>query len=148
MTTNKIVFVSTVFAFASLVACKSYDIKPGSERIRVFETEPKGCIFLGEIPSVQENTVIGPQTGEVEMDLPTRVDLRNKAFALNGNVIIFMNKNKKNTAADTAKKPAEPTKPAAGAAPAAMSEPEKEEKKITTVFLATVFRCPASIVNQ
>ena len=47
ITKNKLFLV---LGFAALASCKSYDIKPGSERIRVFESEPKGCIFLGEIP--------------------------------------------------------------------------------------------------
>jgi hypothetical protein len=117
----------------ALFSCQSVDIKPGSERIRVFEAEPKGCIFVGEIPSVQENTVTGKPPTEMDMDLPTRVDLRNKAHALSGNVIVFMSKNKK----DAEKKSTTEKK-----------EEDAVEKKIITVFLATVFRCPSAIVNQ
>lgn len=135
------------FAFLSLAACKSYDIKPGSERIRVFEAEPKGCIFLGEIPAEQEDTVVGPTPAEMELKLTTRVELRNKAFALNGNVIVFA-KNKKahaDAAADAKKATAAPA--AVGTStPAVVEAPE--ERKIKTVFLATVFRCPPNIVNQ
>lgn len=157
ITKNKIVFILCL----GLVSCKSFDIKPGSERIRVFETEPKGCIFLGEIPAVQENNVTPAQALNIEMELPTRVELRNKAFTLSGNVIIFLNKNKGNgsaaTTSDTAKKttptattaaPA-PATPAAATTPAvAANDPANEEKKVVTVFLATVFRCPPNIVNQ
>jgi hypothetical protein len=53
-------------------------------------------------------------------------------------VFVFMNKHKKNAPGDASKKTAADTTPEAAA----------EEKKITTVFLATVFRCPAAIVNQ
>ncbi len=158
ITKNKIFFI----LFLSLVSCKSYDIKPGSERIRVFETEPKGCIFLGEIPAVQTNEVTPAQALNIEMELPTRVELRNKAFMLNGNVIIFMNKKNAASAATTADTTAKKTPPAAapaggtaqtaGAPPTAVpnssSADPNEEKKVTTVFLATVFRCPPNIVNQ
>ncbi len=135
---NKVI---TFLFLASLFSCQTIDIKPGSERIRVFESEPKGCIFVGEIPSVQENKVTGLPPTEVDMDLPTRVDLRNKAHTLGGNVIVFTasNKNKKNS---------EAVKKAIPVAGSAEAEAASAEKKITTVFLATVFRCPGSIVNQ
>ncbi len=129
---NKII---VAFLLAGMMSCQTIDIKPGSERVRVFEAEPKGCVFVGEIPSVQENTITGMPPTEVDMGLPTRVELRNKAHDLGGNVIVFMNKNKNKTAADL-------KKPTAGA------EEDKSEKKISTVFLATVFRCPSAIVNQ
>ena len=157
ITKNKFFFILIL----SLVSCKSFDIKPGSERIRVFETEPKGCIFLGEIPAVQENNVTPAQALNIEMELPTRVELRNKAYSLSGNVIIFMNKNKSNgsaaTTSDTAAKKTTPqasatTAPATAATSAppavAANDPANEEKKVVTVFLATVFRCPPNIVNQ
>ena len=138
MTAMNRIFIAVILT--TLFSCKQIDIKPGSERIRVFEAEPKGCIFVGEIPSVQENTVTGLPPTEVDMDLPTRVDLRNKAHSLGGNVIVFSHPNKEKKAALEAAKKTTPT--------AADKEAETLEKKISTVFLATVFRCPASIVNQ
>lgn len=146
-----------LLGFAALASCKSYDIKPGSERIRLFESEPKGCIFLGEIPAEQEDTVVGHPSTEPEMSLPTRVELRNKAFALNANVIVFMNKNKKTAATGIAGAPVgDPKKSSATPATGPTSNPpgamapaqELEERKIKTVYLATVFRCPPNIVNQ
>lgn len=130
---NKII---VAFLLAGMMSCQTIDIKPGSERVRVFEAEPKGCVFVGEIPSVQENTITGMPPTEVDMGLPTRVELRNKAHDLGGNVIVFMNKNKNKQGSD-AKKPS-----------ASSAEEDKTEKKISTVFLATVFRCPSAIVNQ
>lgn len=151
MTTTNKIFLT--LGFAVLTSCKSYDIKPGSERIRVFETEPKGCIFLGEIPTEQEDKVTGPAPIETEMSLPTRVELRNKAFALNANVIVFASKHKKAgasalppTAADAKKAPAAPA--ATPTPPTPNSNEAESERKIMTVFLATVFRCPPNIVNQ
>lgn len=163
ITTNK---AFLILGFAVLASCKSFDIKPGSERIRVFESEPKGCIFLGEIPAEQEDTVTGATPREIEMSLPTRVEMRNKAYALNANVIVFLSKNKKASSAAPAPVEAPPKKaattpeaPAAGKAeavtPAAAPTPSPSavtdndsERKVNTVFLATVFRCPPNIVNQ
>lgn len=131
-----------VFLFF-VVSCKSYDINPGSERIRVFDAEPKGCVYVGEVSAVQEDVVPSSVVGDQEMTIGTRVDLRNKAHALGGNILVFMDKNrgkdKKQTAA-----------PAAAAAKKveATAEEDKSDKKLTTVFLATVFRCPSAILNQ
>lgn len=147
-----------VLGFAVLASCKSYDIKPGSERIRVFESEPKGCIFLGEIPAEQEDKVVGKRT-EIEMSLLTRVELRNKAHELQANVIVFANRNKKASSVAVPAAPAvtDPKKAAAvGTAAEAPAPPppvvekgdDDSERKVTTVFLATVFRCPPNIVNQ
>lgn len=135
MTSKALTFL---FLFFSL-SCQSYDIKPGSERIRVFDAEPKGCVYAGEVSSEQEDSVSTQVNGDQEMSLGTRVDLRNKAHALGGNILVFMDKNKN-------KKQAAAVAPAAKAPEA--SADSKEEKKLTTVFLATVFRCPSAIINQ
>lgn len=157
ITTNKLFLV---LGLAVLASCKSYDIKPGSERIRVFESEPKGCIFLGEIPSEQEDTITGPTPATLEMSLPTRVEMRNKAHALNANVIVFLSKNKtatpvpatdvKKAAAPTtaATAPSTETLPTATPTPTSAVTDSDSERKVKTVFLATVFRCPPNIVNQ
>ena len=147
-----------VLGFAVLASCKSYDIKPGSERIRVFEAEPKGCIFLGEIPAEQEDKVVGKKI-EIEMSLPTRIQMRNKAHELQANVIVFANKNKKAPSVPVVVPPPAPgeSKKAPPAAPTEAPTPpppvvekgdDDSERKVTTIFLATVFRCPPNIVNQ
>ncbi|MBC7741454.1 MAG: DUF4156 domain-containing protein [Bdellovibrionaceae bacterium] len=129
----------------TLSACQSYQINPGSERIRVFETEPKGCIYVGEISSVQEEVVEGKV--EPEMSLQTRIDLRNKAHALGGNILIFMKGKDKKVGSVYSALP-EASKKSTTGSPAPVNVFEDKEKKVSTTFLATTFRCPASIVNQ
>ena len=128
---------------------RSYEINPGSERVRVFETEPKGCLYVGEISSVQEEKTIG--TLETEMDLATRVDLRNKAHALGGNILVFSKGKVTNTLPGSAPvnkaASASAAKPAEGQAAAAPPEPPADEPT-SLVFLATVFKCPSSVLNQ
>lgn len=137
---------------SALASCQSIaHIQPGSERLRVFATEPKGCVFVGEIPSVQENSLTpAALSQEVEMDLNTRVELRNKAYALGGNVIVFMNNHKKNTdvSANKSSKPESASAGNSASNSAQKNEADTSEKKVVTVFLATVFKCPSSIVNQ
>ena len=81
-------FIFALAFFALLAGCKTYEIAPGSERVRVLDAEPKGCLYMGEVASVQEDRTVG--TLETEMDLSTRVDLRNKAHALGGNILVFL----------------------------------------------------------
>lgn len=156
-TTNKIaIFAALLFLFS----CKSMEVTPGSERVRVLDAEPKGCLYVGEVSSVQNDETVG--TLETEMDLATRVDLRNKAHALGGNILVFLKGKNTNTlpgsagvaplamkAGSAAGKTAtasngKTTEPAA--APKATASESEEES--TLVFLATVFKCPSSVLNQ
>ncbi len=127
-----------------LFSCQGKSVTPGAERIRVLDAEPKGCLYMGEVSTVQDNEDTVVSGKEVEMNLNSRIDLRNKAFTLSGNALVFMSKNKaklattNTTVVDTAKKDSKPAESKA-------SEPEKIAQ---TVFLGTVFRCPPTIINQ
>ena len=156
---NKVVLLTTLFF---LFSCKSYDVSPGAERVRVFETEPKGCIYVGEVSSVQEDETVG--TLETEMDLVTRVDLRNKAHKLGGNIIVFLKGRNTNTLPNSASVAAISiggAKPGAAGSAGAAPAPAKSGTDVKTpdskiieneirriIFIATVFRCPSSILNQ
>lgn len=132
-----------------LYSCKSYDVLPGAERVRVFENEPKGCIYVGEVSSVQEDETVG--TLETEMDLATRIDLRNKAHKLGGNIIVFLKGRRTNTLPGSAPIAPATGKPATStdAKVDAKAEPaEKSSDEKTLIFIATVFRCPSSVLNQ
>ncbi|MCC2678146.1 MAG: hypothetical protein K0R29_722 [Pseudobdellovibrio sp.] len=123
---------------------KSYEVTPGAERVRVLDAEPKGCLYVGEVASIQEDRNVG--TLETQMELETRVDLRNKAHALGGNILVFLKGKNTNTLPGSA--PAAKTgaaKPADGNATQSMEPPDNPN---TLVFLATVFKCPSSVLNQ
>jgi len=123
---------------------KSYEVTPGAERVRVLDAEPKGCLYVGEVASVQEDRNVG--TLETQMELETRVDLRNKAHALGGNILVFLKGKNTNTLPGSA--PVGKTavsKPADNSASQSIEPPENPN---TIVFLATVFKCPSSVLNQ
>ncbi len=134
-----------MISLLGVLSCQAKSVTPGAERLRIFETEPKGCLYMGEVSTVQENEDTVVQGKEVDMNLNSRIDLRNKAFTLSGNVLAFMAKNKaklattNTTVVDVVKKE--------GKADAKPSE-DKGEKVAQTVFLGTVFRCPPNIFNQ
>lgn len=129
------------------VGCKSSDVVPGSERVRIFEAEPKGCLYVGEVSSVQDEATVG--TLETQMDLSTRIDMRNKAHALGGNILVFLKGKNTNTLPGSAaagksnsSSAAKPTENAASSSAETAGEPG------TLVFIGTVFKCPASVLNQ
>lgn len=130
-------------SFSVFVACQSKTVTPGAERLRIFESEPKGCLYMGEVSTVQENEESMTVGKEVEMNLNSRIDLRNKAFVLSGNVLVFMSKNKAKMATTSATSVDVPKKDNV----AAKATDEKSEKVAQTVFLGTVFRCPPTIFN-
>ena len=148
ITMNKVVLITALF---SIVSCKSIEVTPGAERVRVLDAEPKGCLFVGEVSSVQKDKTVG--TLETEMDLATRVDLRNKAHALGGNILIFLKGKKTNTlptnatSSVTSNVGRSATKPEVSAKVTDAPKAEPDENG-TLVFLATVFKCPSSILNQ
>ncbi len=150
ITTKKVVTSTAILATSLLLfSCRTLEVTPGAERVRVFESEPKGCLYVGEVSSVQDDKTVG--TLETEMDLATRVDLRNKAHSLGGNILVFLKGKNSNTLPGSnplAMKPGNKT--ATDSTTAVKSDyAEKnsdEAKKI--VFLATVFKCPSSILNQ
>lgn len=127
--------------------CAGVTPNPGSERVRVFETEPKNCIYIGEVSSLQKDRELG--TLETEMSLETRVDLRNKAHKLGGNILVFM-KGKSSNILPGGLNPVTASGTPAAPAPAATEDGEEPEvpEKPPLVFLGTVFKCPSSILNQ
>lgn len=125
------------------------DVIPGAERVRVFEAEPKGCIYIGEVSSIQEDETVG--TLDTAMDLATRIDLRNKAHKLGANVIVFskgkitnaLPGSKPNPVIAAEKKNSPPAAPSPDGSNAQVDLDED-----TLIFLATAFKCPSSVLNQ
>lgn len=139
-------FASSVgMAAVFLTSCQIAHVKSGAEKLRILETEPKGCLFMGEVSTVQDNNNVSYSGGEVDMSLNTRIELRNKAFDQNANVLVFTSKGKAKLAGATPEK-----KDKADAAPAAAGSAGagQVEKPAETVFLGTTFRCPPLIFNQ
>jgi hypothetical protein len=146
-------FAILTLAAMQLLGCQflqQHSVQSGAEKIRIFEAEPKGCLFMGEVSAVQDNGSVAVHNGEADMSLNTRIDLRNSAFKQNGNVLVFTPKGKARLAGSIAptvdKKDPKATeaKVEAASADKTSSEPAPEQ----TVFLGTVFRCPPLIFNQ
>ena len=86
---NKSVSASLV-AFM-LIGCAAASITPGAEKVRITSTEPgKECKFLGDITGNQGNFFTGAYTSNENLETGARNDLKNKAFAMGGNVVAIL----------------------------------------------------------
>jgi len=143
-----------LFLFAILAgsqSCQAVRVKAGAEKVRIFDTEPTGCLFRGEVSTIQDNEKVAYNGGEVEMSLDTRNELRNKAFDLDANVLVFTSKSKTKVAGAAPEKKDEATKASDKAptpAPPAADKTAGQDKPVESVFLATAFRCPPLIYNR
>jgi hypothetical protein len=80
-----------LFAFATLAGCAATPLQPGAEIVRVTNTEPGSeCEFLGDITGNQGNSFIGPFITNESLETGARHDLKNKAAALGGNLVVLL----------------------------------------------------------
>ena len=81
----------SLFAFAVLSGCAITQLQPGAERVRVTNTEPDSkCEFLGDITANQGNSMTGPFITNENLETGARHDLKNKAAALGGNLVVLL----------------------------------------------------------
>lgn len=79
------------FLLLNLVGCAATPLVTGSQNIRVTHVEPgKECKFLGDITGNQGNLLSGAWTSNENLETGARNDLKNKAFALGGNLIVIL----------------------------------------------------------
>jgi hypothetical protein len=79
-------FIGLIVSF-SMVGCAAASLKPGAEKIRISNQEPKNCKFLGEISGSQGNAIVGGWTSNENLELGARNEMKNKALDLGANVI-------------------------------------------------------------
>jgi hypothetical protein len=81
----------SLFAFVLLAGCAATALQPGAEKVRVTNTEPTSeCEFLGDITGSQGDAFTGPFTSNENLETGARNDLKNKAAALGGNLVVLI----------------------------------------------------------
>lgn len=111
-----------------LAGCSAQQLKPGADKIRVFQTEPKGCKYLGEATGNQGNFLSGGWTSNENLETGARNTLKNKAMEMGGNAVAILTNRAGNTGSF-------------GQYGGGMSQ--------TNVTLAgTVYNCPENVLNQ
>src|SRR4051794_40572740 len=70
--------------------CAAQELKPGAERVRFMQQEPKGCTYLGEATGNQGNFFTGKYTSNEALETGARNTLKNKALDMGGNVVVVL----------------------------------------------------------
>lgn len=108
-----------------LAACAAAPLKPGAEKVRFMQQEPKGCRYLGEATGNQGNFFTGKYTSNADLETGARNELKNKALDLGGNVVVMLT----NRAGQT-------------------GEHQGASMQTNVALTGTVYRCPEDVVSQ
>jgi hypothetical protein len=80
-----------LFSFVALTGCAATALQPGAERVRLTNNEPGSeCQFLGDITGNQGNSFTGPFITNENLETGARHDLKNKAAAIGGNLVVLL----------------------------------------------------------
>ncbi len=85
---RSLAYVVTVVLVLS--GCSAKQLKPEATAIRVAISEPTGCAYLGEVTGAQGNFLTGGWTSNESLETGARNDMKNKAYAMGGNVIVML----------------------------------------------------------
>lgn len=78
------------FLLLALNACAAKGLHQPTEKIRMTQTEPKGCEYLGEVTGNQGNFFTGPWTSNKNLETGALNDLKNKAANKGANVMVLL----------------------------------------------------------
>lgn len=82
--------IISLAGFIFLAGCAANELKPGAEKVRFTQMEPKGCRYLGEVTGNQGNFFTGGWTSNENLETGARNDLKNKAAEMGGNVVLLL----------------------------------------------------------
>lgn len=112
-----------------LAGCAAEQLRPGAQKVRFMQAEPKGCKYLGETTGNQGNFFTGGWTSNENLETGARNTLKNNAYDMGGNVVVLLT----NRAGQTG----------------SYSGDYGGRSQQTNVSLsATVYSCPANVLNQ
>jgi hypothetical protein len=82
----------SVLALVLTASCAATPLKPGAELVRVTHIEPptSNCKWLGDVTGSQGNSLTGQYTTNANLETGARNDLKNKAAALGGNLVVLI----------------------------------------------------------
>ncbi|MGR5178416.1 DUF4156 domain-containing protein [Vibrio parahaemolyticus] len=74
---------------SSLLGCSASPLNDGAESVRVMDTAPQHCQYLGEVNGSQGNMFTADLTSDKNILIGARNQLRNQAHALGANVVVI-----------------------------------------------------------
>lgn len=81
-----------ILVLLTLTACTSTKLNPEAKLVRLTHVEPSAekCQFLGDITGSQGDVIQGAFTSNEDLETGARHDLKNKAYAMGGNVVYLL----------------------------------------------------------
>lgn len=86
--TNRL--ISLIALGALFASCQATPLNPQASRVRMTTVEPKGCQYLGEVTGYQGGSLEGKYTSNQNLEIGARNDMKNKASAMGGNIIVML----------------------------------------------------------
>lgn len=84
-------FIYTSILLASLAGCSAVPLQSDAKFVRLTNSEPTSeCRFLGDVTGNQGDFFTGEFTSNENLETGARNDLKNKAYAMGGNVIYLL----------------------------------------------------------
>jgi hypothetical protein len=118
----------TSAALLLFAGCAAETLKPGAENVRFFQSEPKGCKYVGETTGNQGNFFTGGWTSNANLETGARNTLKNNAYEMGGNAIVVLT----NRAGQTG----------------SYGEYGGSSQQTNVTLSATVYKCPKTIMEQ
>lgn len=115
-------------ALLLLAGCAAQELKPGAEKVRFTQSEPKGCKYLGEATGNQGNSFTGGWTSNENLETGARNTLKNKAVDMGGNIVVLLT----NRAGQTG----------------SYGQYGGSSQQTNVALTGTVFNCPPSVLNK
>ncbi|MBI4056341.1 MAG: DUF4156 domain-containing protein [Elusimicrobia bacterium] len=78
------------FGLILALGCASVQLNSGAEKVRLVQTEPKGCKYLGEATGNQGNFFTGRWTSNANLETGARNQLKNSALTMGGNTVVLL----------------------------------------------------------
>ena len=74
---------------ASLVGCAAHPLSDGAEAVRILDSEPENCTFIGEVVGSQGNWLTADYTSDKNILVGARNQAKNQAAAIGANIIVI-----------------------------------------------------------
>ncbi|WP_370515711.1 DUF4156 domain-containing protein [Kangiella sp. HZ709] len=83
--------ITLALSLILLSACSAIELNPDAQTVRVTKIEPgKECRYLGDVTGSQGDFFTGEFTSNEDLETGARHDLKNKAYALGGNLVYLL----------------------------------------------------------
>ncbi len=81
--------VLLTICMTSLIGCTAKPLEHGASKVRVMNSAPENCEFLGEVDGSQGNWLTADFTSDRDIIIGARNEMKNQANALGANTVVI-----------------------------------------------------------